>query len=130
MSIREGMLLSGARRYSYHHVNLDHLETLQRRSPATSKIIVTDGVFSQDGDIAPIPDLLRLAERWDALVYVDDAHGTGVLGACGGGSVEHFNAASEKLLYIGTLSKAYRSIAGYPAAPALVTERLRMPGPS
>src|SRR5207247_9749005 len=72
ISIREGMRLSGARRYSYHHVDLDHLETLLRRSTATSKIIVTDGVFSQDGDIAPIPDLLRLAERWDALVYGDD----------------------------------------------------------
>jgi 7-keto-8-aminopelargonate synthetase-like enzyme len=124
------MRLSGARRYSYHHVDLDHLETLLRRSTATSKIIVTDGVFSQDGDIAPIPDLLRLAERWDALVYVDDAHGTGVLGACGGGVVEHFKAASERLIYMGTLSKAYGSIGGYIAAHELITEVLRMACPA
>src|SRR6202163_3004449 len=65
ISIREGMRLSGARRYTYRHLDLDHLEHLLRRSTATSKIIVTDGVFSQDGDIAPIPELLRLAERWD-----------------------------------------------------------------
>ncbi len=84
------MRLSGARRYSYRHLDLDHLEKLLRQSSATSKIIVTDGVFSQDGDIAPIPDLLRLAERWDAMVYVDDAHGAGVLGASGGGILEHF----------------------------------------
>src|SRR5260370_2368370 len=115
------MRLSGARRYSYHHVDLDHLETLLRRSTATSKIIVTDGVFSQDGDIAPIPDLLRLAERWDALVYVDDAHGTGVLGASRGGVVQHFQAASERLIYMGNPSNAYGSIGGYLPAHALLT---------
>src|SRR6202171_1401218 len=117
ISIREGMRLSGARRYSYHHLDLDHLEKLLRRSTATSKMIVTDGVFSQDGDIAPIPDLLLLAERWNAMVYVDDAHGTGVLGASGGGVLEHFKAASERLIYMATLSKAYGSIGGYGAPP-------------
>jgi len=126
ISIREGMGLSGARRYSYRHLDLDHLEKLLRQSSATSKIIVTDGVFSQDGDIAPIPDLLRLAERWDALVYVDDAHGAGVLGASGGGILEHFQAASDRLIYMATLSKAYGSIGGYVAANGLITEILRM----
>jgi glycine C-acetyltransferase len=130
ISIREGMRLSGARRFSYHHLDLDHLETLLRRSTATSKIIVTDGVFSQDGDIAPIPDLLRLAERFDAMVYVDDAHGTGVLGASGGGVLEHFKAASERLIYMATLSKAYGSIGGYVAAHGLITEILRMACPA
>jgi len=130
ISIREGMRLSGARRYSYRHLDLDHLETLLRRSNATSKIIVTDGVFSQDGDIAPIPGLLRLAERYDAMVYVDDAHGTGVLGASGGGVLEHFKAASERLIYMGTLSKAYGSIGGYIAAHGLITEVLRMSCPA
>jgi glycine C-acetyltransferase len=130
ISIREGMRLSGARRYSYHHLDLDHLEKLLRRSNAASKIIVTDGVFSQDGDIAPIPDLLRLAERFDAMVYVDDAHGTGVLGASGGGVLEHFKAASERLIYMGTLSKAYGTIGGYVAAHGLITEVLRMACPA
>ena len=130
VSIREGMRLSGARRYSYHHRDLDHLEKLLRQSDATSKIIVTDGVFSQDGDIAPIPDLLRLAERWDAMVYVDDAHGTGVLGASGGGVLDHFSATSERLIYMATLSKAYGSIGGYVASHALITEILRMSCPA
>jgi glycine C-acetyltransferase len=103
---------------------------LLRRSTATSKIIVTDGVFSQDGDIAPIPDLLHLAERWDAMVYVDDAHGTGVLGASGGGVIEHFKVASERLIYMATLSKAYGSIGGYVAAHGLITEVLRMASPA
>ncbi len=126
ISIREGMGLSGARRYSYRHLDLDHLEKLLRQSTATCKIIVTDGVFSQDGDIAPIPDLLRLADRWDAMVYVDDAHGAGVLGASGGGILEHFQAASDRLIYMATLSKAYGSIGGYVAATGLITEILRM----
>ena len=130
ISIREGMRLSGARRYSYHHLDLDHLEKLLRRSTATSKIIVTDGVFSQDGDIAPIPDLLRLAERWNAMVYVDDAHGTGVFGASGGGVLEHFKASSERLIYMATLSKAFGSIGGYIAANGLITEILRMTCPA
>jgi 8-amino-7-oxononanoate synthase len=130
VSIREGMRLSGVRRYTYRHLDLDHLEKLLRQSAATSKIIVTDGVFSQDGDIAPIPDLLRLAARWDAMVYVDDAHGTGVLGASGGGVLEHFNAASERVIYMGTLSKAYGSIGGYVAANELITEVLRMTCPA
>jgi glycine C-acetyltransferase len=108
ISIREGMALSGARRYSYRHRDLDHLEKLLRQSSDTSKIIVTDGVFSQDGDIAPIPELLRLAERWDALLYVDDCHGAGVLGASA------------------TFSKAYGSIGGYIAANGLIIEILRM----
>jgi 8-amino-7-oxononanoate synthase len=130
VSIREGIRLSGARRYSYRHLDLDHLEGLLRQSNATSKIIVTDGVFSQDGDIAPLPDLIRLAERFDAMLYVDDAHGTGVLGASGGGVLEHFQAASERLIYMGTFSKAYGSIGGFIAAHALVTEILRILSPA
>jgi 8-amino-7-oxononanoate synthase len=130
VSIREGMRLSGARRYSYHHRDLDHLEKLLRKSTATSKIIVTDGVFSQDGDIAPIPDLLALAERWNAMLYVDDAHGTGVLGASGGGVLEHFKVSSDRLIYMATLSKAFGSIGGYIAANGLITEILRITCPA
>jgi glycine C-acetyltransferase len=130
ISIREGIRLSRVRRHSYRHLDLDHLEQQLRKSTATSKIIVTDGVFSQDGDIAPIPDLLRLAERWDAMLYIDDAHGTGVLGASGGGVLEHFKVASERLIYMGTLSKAYGSIGGFIAAHGLITEALRMSCPA
>jgi len=125
ISIREGMRLSGAQRYSYRHRDLNHLEHMLRRAPATSKIIVTDGVFSQDGDIAPLPDLLQLAERYDAMLYVDDAHGTGVLGPSGGGILDHFAVASERLIYMGTLSKAYGAIGGFIAANPLITEIIR-----
>ena len=131
ISIREGLILSRTRKYRYRHLDLDHLEKLLRRSTETSKIIVSDGVFSQDGDIAPLPDLLRLAERYDALVYIDDAHGTGVLGASGGGGVlEHFKVASDRLIYMGTLSKAYGSIGGFIVAHGLITEGLRMSSPA
>jgi glycine C-acetyltransferase len=130
VSIREGMRLSGVRRFSYRHLDLNHLETLLRHSTATSKIIVTDGVFSQDGDIAPVPELVDLAERWNAMVYIDDAHGTGVLGSSGGGILEHFKTTSDRLIYMGTLSKAYGSIGGYVAAHGLITEVLRMVCPA
>jgi glycine C-acetyltransferase len=126
VSIREGMRLSGARRHSYRHLDLNHLEHLLRRATETSKIIVTDGVFSQDGDIAPIPDLLRLAERWNAMVYVDDAHGAGVLGDTGGGVIDHFKVDSDRLIYMATLSKAYGTIGGFIVANGLITEALRM----
>jgi len=130
VSIREGMRLSGARRYSYRHLDLDHLEHLLRRSPENSKIIVTDGVFSQDGDIAPIPEILALAERYNAMLYVDDSHGAGVLGASGAGVLEHFGVSSERIIYMATLSKAYGTIGGFVAAHGLVTEALRMMSPA
>ena len=126
VSIREGIRLSGARRHSYRHLDLNHLEHLLRRATETTKIIVTDGVFSQDGDIAPIPDLLRLAERWNAMVYVDDAHGAGVLGDFGGGVLDHFKVDSDRLIYMATLSKAYGTIGGFIVANGLITEALRM----
>jgi glycine C-acetyltransferase len=130
VSIREGMLLSGARRYRYRHLDLDHLQKLLRRSNETAKIIVSDGVFSQDGDIAPLHDLLGLAERYDALLYIDDAHGTGVLGTSGRGILEHFKVASDRVIYMGTLSKACGCIGGFIAANALITEVLRMSSPA
>jgi len=130
VSIREGMRLSGARRYSYRHLDLDHLEHLLRRAAESCKIIVTDGVFSQDGDIAPIPELLQLAERFNAMLYIDDAHGAGVLGASGGGVLDHFQVASDRIVYMATLSKAYGSIGGFVVAHGLVTEALRMMSPA
>ena len=130
VSIREGMRLSGARRYSYRHLDLDHLERLLRRSSENAKIIVTDGVFSQDGDIAPIPELLRLAEQFNAMLYVDDSHGAGILGTHGAGVLEHFDVSSDRIIYMATLSKAYGTIGGFIAAHGLVTEALRMMSPA
>jgi len=87
---------------------------------------VTDGVFSMDGDIAPLPELLALAERYDAMLYVDDAHGGGTLGKTGAGICEHFGRYSDRIIYMGTLSKAYGSIGGYVAASREITEVLRL----
>ncbi len=126
VSIREGIRMSGAARGTYRHLDLNHLETLLKRSSATTKIIVTDGVFSQDGDIAPLPDLLQIAERYDATLYVDDAHGTGILGEHGGGIAEHFGVSSDRMIYMGTLSKAYGGIGGFIATEAHIAEIIRL----
>jgi 8-amino-7-oxononanoate synthase len=126
ISIREGIKASGAARATYRHLDLNHLSDLLTRSKATSKIIVTDGVFSQDGDIAPIPELLQLAERHDAMLYIDDAHGTGVLGPHGQGVLDHFGVSSDRIIYMGTLSKAYGSIGGFVATNAVIVEILRL----
>lgn len=126
LSIREGMRNSGAERHTYRHGDLNHLEALLRKSTTSSRIIVTDGVFSQDGDIADLPGLLALAERYDAMVYVDDAHGTGVLGQNGEGTSEHFGVKSARLIQMGTLSKAYGAIGGFIATEAAVAEVLRL----
>jgi glycine C-acetyltransferase len=126
ISIKEGIRASGAARLSYRHLDLNHLEALIKKSATTNKIIVTDGVFSQDGDIAPIPELLNLAERHGAYLYIDDAHGTGVLGRSGGGVLEHFGVASDRIIYMGTLSKAYGAIGGFVAASFHIIEVLRL----
>jgi 8-amino-7-oxononanoate synthase len=126
VSIREGTRKSGAERHTYRHCDLNHLETLLRGSSADSRIIVTDGVFSQDGDIADLPGLLALAERYDAIVYVDDAHGTGVLGKHGEGTSEHFGVKSPRLIQMGTLSKAYGAIGGFIATDTTIADVLRL----
>ncbi len=126
MSIREGIRVSEADKYCYRHLDLNHLESQLKKSEHEVKIIVTDGVFSQDGDIAPLPELIELAERYDAFVYVDDAHGSGVLGANGGGISEHFGCYSPRLIHMGTLSKAYGSIGGFIATESYIGEVLRV----
>lgn len=125
-SIQEGIRMSRVERATFRHRDPDHLESRLRRSDATTKIIVTDGVFSQDGDIAPLPELLDLANRYDAVLYVDDAHGTGVLGETGAGIAEHFGVADERLILMGTLSKAYGAIGGFIASERAITDILRL----
>jgi len=89
------------------------LESLLRNSRATRKIVVADGVFSMDGDILPLPDVVALCEEFDAVLVLDDAHGTGVMGASGRGTEEHFGLQSERILTVGTLSKSLGSQGGF-----------------
>lgn len=125
LSIREGIRASGAPTFAYKHLDINDLEGKLRASPAQIKIIVTDGVFSQHGDIAPLPDMLSLADRYDAAMYIDDAHGTGILGPRGGGTAEHFGIDSPRIIQMGTLSKAYGCIGGFVAMEQYLAEILR-----
>lgn len=131
VSINEGIRLSGADKVTYRHGDLDQLEDRLRATHDRERIIVTDGVFSQDGDIAPLPQLLELAERHDAVVYVDDAHGVGVLGEHGAGTPEHFGLARHpRLIHMGTLSKAYGVNGGFVACDAATALALRLSSPA
>ena len=105
--LNDGALLSRANFKRYPHCNLAKLESmLEESKTAGRKLIVTEAVFSMDGDIAPLPELLKLAETYDALLVIDDAHGFGVLGYRGKGSLEHFNLKSDRIIYMATLGKA------------------------
>jgi 8-amino-7-oxononanoate synthase len=126
LSIREGIRASGAPTFAFRHADMGDLEQKLRASAAHVKIIVTDGVFSQHGDIVPLPDMMALAERYDAVVYIDDAHGTGVLGPTGAGTSEHFGIDSPRILHMGTLSKAYGCIGGFIATDADIAKILRV----
>ncbi|HEY7348068.1 MAG TPA: glycine C-acetyltransferase [Ktedonobacterales bacterium] len=116
-SIVDSIRLSRAERRIYPHNDLDALEAHLRASQgARAVFIVTDGVFSMDGDLAPLPELVNLAERYRALVYVDDAHGDGVLGKTGSGIAEHFGVQGRVAIEMGTLSKALGGVGGFIAA--------------
>lgn len=105
-SLVDGGLLASAPMQRYAHRNLAVLTRQLSGCTTPIKLIVTDAVFSMDGDLADLPALLTLAERHDAWLIVDDAHGLGVLGAQGRGSLSHFGLSSERLIYMGTLGKA------------------------
>jgi glycine C-acetyltransferase len=105
-SIVDGSRLSRAEVWIYRHRAMDHLEALLKRSSHRRRLIVTDGVFSTEGTIAPLPEIRQLADRYGALVMVDDAHATGVLGREGGGTGEHFDMRGRIEIQMGTLGKA------------------------
>ena len=105
-SLVDGALLSKAPLQRYPHGRLDLLESQLRRCNTPIKLVVSDAVFSMDGDLAELPALLALAEAHNAWLVVDDAHGFGVLGERGCGSLSHFGLRSERLIYMGTLGKA------------------------
>ncbi len=105
-SLNDAALISRARFLRYTHLDLAHLEQTLAGAKGRRKLVVTDAVFSMDGDLAPVPELLALCERYDAYLLLDDAHGFGVLGTHGRGILEHFNVQSPRIIYMATLGKA------------------------
>jgi len=116
-SIYDGIKLSFASMVRYGHNDMEDLEkALKESSPTKGKLIITDGVFSMSGDICKLDEIVKLAKKYDARVMVDDAHGFGVLGACGRGTAEHFGLEDEVDIIMGTFSKSLASLGGYMAA--------------
>jgi len=123
-SLIDGARLARAGVTVYPHGDVAALEAQLIASPASTKIVVTDSVFSMDGDLAPLPALLAVCERHGAWLVVDDAHGFGVLGQNGRGALEHFDLRSPNLVYVGTLGKAAGVGGAFVAAHAAVIELL------
>jgi glycine C-acetyltransferase len=131
-SIIDGCRLAGAPIIRFEHCNPAALaQKLAEHYPQGTNrraLIITDGVFSMDGDIAPLPGLVELAERYNAMIMVDDAHGEGVLGEGGRGAVDHFHLHGRVDVEVGTLSKAFGVMGGFAAGKKLVIEHLRQKG--
>ncbi|MBD1889632.1 8-amino-7-oxononanoate synthase [Coleofasciculus sp. FACHB-SPT9] len=131
-SLKNGAILSGAMVIEYPHCKVEELKTQLNlhREKYRRCLILTDSVFSMDGDLCPLPGLLELAEEFSCMLLVDEAHATGVLGATGAGCVEHFRCSNVPLIQIGTLSKALGSLGGYVAGNSAVIDFLRNRAPS
>lgn len=129
-SIIDGARLSGAKIIRYSHNDAEALEDAITKNAGTYRraLIVTDGVFSMDGDVAPLPQIVEVAERHDILLMVDDAHGEGVLGRGGRGIVDHFGMHGRVDVEVGTLSKAFGVVGGYIAGRQEIVEWLRQRG--
>jgi 8-amino-7-oxononanoate synthase len=124
-SLLDGGLLSGARLKRYAHGDAEDLQAQLAECPAAGRMVVTDGVFSMDGDLAPLPALARAAQQANAWLMVDDAHGFGVLGPGGGGAVEHFGlGAVEVPVLMGTLGKAFGTFGAFVAGDRDLIEYL------
>ncbi|HBE49596.1 MAG TPA: 8-amino-7-oxononanoate synthase [Cyanobacteria bacterium UBA11369] len=131
-SLKNGAILSGATVLEYAHGDVQDLNVLleKQRQLYRRCLIITDSVFSMDGDLCPLPALLDLAEQFNCMLLVDEAHATGVLGTNGGGCVEHFSCTGRQLIQIGTLSKALGSLGGYIAGSSSLIDFLRNRAPS
>jgi glycine C-acetyltransferase/8-amino-7-oxononanoate synthase len=117
-SLLDGCRVSRAEFRIFHHRDCAHLESLlRRRKPNRPTLIITEGLFSMDGDLAPLSDLVTLAERYEATLYVDDAHGTGIMGPTGRGTIEQFGLEQRIPFHMGTLSKALGSHGAYIVGP-------------
>lgn len=126
-SLKNGAILSGAVTVNYAHADIENLKSklAQHRQHYRRCLIATDTVFSMDGDLCPLPEILELAEEFSCMVLVDEAHATGVLGTTGAGCVEHFGCTGKTLIQVGTLSKALGSLGGYVAGSATLIDFLR-----
>ncbi|MCY7770323.1 glycine C-acetyltransferase [Bacillus haynesii] len=128
-SIIDGIRLTKAGKKVYQHADMEDLEKILKKSMNyRMRLIVTDGVFSMDGDIAPLPEIVRLAEQYDAFVMVDDAHASGVLGENGRGTVHHFGLDGKVHIQVGTLSKAIGVLGGYAAGSKVLIDYLKHKG--
>ena len=131
-SLKNGAILSGAVVVNYAHADIEDLKSqlAQHRQQYRRCLIVTDSVFSMDGDLCPLPQILAIAKQFNSMVLVDEAHATGVLGTMGAGCVEHFGCTGQTLIQVGTLSKALGSLGGYVAGSATLIDFLRNRAPS
>ena len=125
-SIIEGKRLSYAKQIKYRHNDMDHLESqLKKCEPDKIKLIVTDGVFSMEGDVAKLPHMVELAKKYNASLYVDEAHSLGVFGKTGAGVCEHFGLSNDVDLIMGTFSKSLGTIGGFVAADENIINYLK-----
>lgn len=125
-SIIEGRRLSFSNYLKYRHNDMESLEAqLKKCEPDKVKLIVTDGVFSMEGDVANLPEIVRLAKQYNASVMVDEAHGIGVFGKGGRGTCDHFGVSKDVDLIMGTFSKSFASLGGFIATDKSVTNFLR-----
>ena len=125
-SIIDGTRLSKAKVVRYKHNDVADLEAKLKSEPVTrNRLIITDGVFSMDGDVAPMKEIVEVAEKYDAMTMADDAHGEGVLGRAGRGVADHFGLHGRVDIEIGTLSKAFGVVGGYIAGKKAIVDYLR-----
>ncbi len=129
-SIIDGVRLSKADRAIFKHKDMDSLRDVLKENAGKYRrtLIVTDGVFSMDGDIAPLDKIVELAKEYNAITMVDDAHGEGVLGRGGRGIVDHFGLHGQVDIEVGTMSKAFGVVGGYVAGDRRIVEWLRQRG--
>ncbi len=129
-SIIDGSRLSGAEIIRYKHADVEDLERVIREAEGKYRraLIITDGVFSMDGDVAPLDEIYKVSSKYDILLLVDDAHGEGVLGEGGRGIVDHFKLHGKVDVEVGTFSKAFGVMGGAVAGNPIVVEWLRQRG--
>ena len=124
-SIIDGTRLSRADISIYRHLDLEHLDQILSKSKANQKFVVSETVFSMDGDLVDLPQLLSVSKKYGAVLIVDEAHATGVLGESGGGAFDYFSLDPGDTIIVGTLSKALGSVGGFVAASATIIEYLQ-----